>query len=101
MANDQDNGRTQGDHVRTDKGDAGQKGRQGSGEDMSQGQQGGRQSGQKPEDGMNKDWQQTSETERQGGHAGGNQRDSQKPADEGRMGGQHTPGGNQPQDKDR
>ena len=94
MANNQDKDRNQGGSHQANPGDAGGKGSQGG---MADTQKGGQQSGQKPEDKMNKDWEKSRDTGHQGGQAGG----KQTPADTGRMGGQSSQGGTQHKDTDR
>ncbi|MNP82565.1 hypothetical protein D3C76_1812430 [compost metagenome] len=64
-------------------------------------QKGTQQPGQKPEDKMNKDWERSTDTGRQGGQPGADQADRQGPADTGRMGGQADQGDTQHKDDDR
>jgi general stress protein YciG len=101
MANNQDWGANQGGNANTGAGDAGQKGGQGAGGDMLDKQKGTQQPGQKPEDKMNKDWERSTDTGRQGGQPGADQADRQGPADTGRMGGQADQGDTQHKDDDR
>ncbi|HKS12975.1 MAG TPA: hypothetical protein VJS90_08025 [Pseudomonas sp.] len=103
MANNQDKGASQGGNTNmdSDKAGMGQKGGQGSREDMSNQQKGGQQSGHKPEDKMNKDWDRSRDTGSQGGQAGEKLTDKQKPSDTGRMGGQQGQSDMQQQDKNR
>lgn len=97
MANNQDQGGNQGNNTPG----TGQQGGQGSGGGMPDQQKGGQQSGRKPEDKMNKDWDRSRDTGSQGGQAGQNVTDKQTPADKDRMGGQQPQSDKQQWDKNR
>ncbi|MNT98533.1 hypothetical protein D3C72_2411360 [compost metagenome] len=63
-------------------------------------QQGGNQSGQKPEDKMNKDWERSRDTGSQGGQRT-TDKQNQNLTDKDRMGGQQNQADDQQWDKDR
>lgn len=96
MANNQDNRGDQGGQTTG----AGQQGGQGAG-GMPNQQKGGQESGRKPEDKMNKDWDSSRDTGSQGGQSGQNMTDKQNPSQKDRMGGQQSQGDTEKWDKDR
>jgi general stress protein YciG len=101
MADNQDKGTNQGGMPNTDTNKTGQQGGQGAGGDMAHNQQGGQHTGKNPEDKMNKDWDQSKDTGRQGGRTSDDMTHKEKPADAGRMGGQQWQDDDQQKDQDR
>lgn len=91
MANNQDNRGDEGGST-----GAGQQGGQGSNQ-----QKGGSESGRKPEDKMNKDWDRSRDSGSQGGQSGQNMTDQKNPSQQDRMGGQQSQGDTEKWDKDR
>ncbi|NIE73674.1 hypothetical protein F3J44_21920 [Pantoea sp. Tr-811] len=101
MANNQDKGAHQGGTTKPDMGKTGQQGGHGAGGDMGGKHQGGQKSGQMPDDKMNKDWDATKDTGRQGGQSATHDRDTKTADKAGAMGGQHARDDQQRKDKDR
>ena len=94
MANNQDNDKAQDGSHQANPGDAGGRGSQGG---MADTQHGGQQSGHKPDDKMDKDWEKSRDTGHQGGQMGG----KDDAAETGRMGGQTTQDTSHQKDPDR